>query len=63
MRNCDYCQEDKDGHVSGLDKNGHVWIHDPDLRNELMVRYYGNQLRIRIKYCPMCGRKLKGEQQ
>ena len=61
MSDCKYCHEDKDGYILGLDKNGHVWINKPNLRNELVVRYYGNRMAIPIQYCPICGRKLKGE--
>lgn len=61
MRSCEYCHVDKDSYISGLDRNGHVWIHKPDVCNELIIRYYGQQLRIPIKYCPICGRKFRGE--
>ncbi len=54
---CDYCEYDRDGYISTFGKNGHVVLNP--YKAELKVSYYGNQLNISIKYCPMCGRELK----
>lgn len=51
---CEYCQEDRDGYVSGIDKRGHYFIHN----DELILKRYGQRDSVKIKYCPMCGRKL-----
>lgn len=58
---CDYCTEDADGYVKGLDKNCHVTIHKnyPVSSDKvLVVRWYGKEMRVPINYCPMCGKEL-----
>lgn len=52
--NCDYCMEDRDGYVRGLDKRGHYYINGSELR----LKRYGQEDNVKIKFCPMCGRKL-----
>jgi len=51
---CEYCKEDRDGYVRGIDKRGHYFIHN----DELILKRYGQRDSVKIKYCPMCGRKL-----
>ena len=55
--NCDYCTEDRDGYVRAMSKRGHVYVHD-GLDPILRVRWYGKDMDVKIRYCPMCGRKL-----
>lgn len=52
---CDYCHEDSDGFAKVIEKNGHAVIHGEWLHLK------ANQWRgkVQIKYCPMCGRRLK----
>lgn len=35
---CEYCQEDRDGYVRGLDKQAHYFIHSNELILKDMVR-------------------------
>ena len=58
---CNYCQTDKDGYVRPLDKNGHMYIWP--YNSQLRIRYYGQSLGVEVKYCPMCGRKLREEEE
>lgn len=55
--NCEYCQEDRDGYVRGLDKHGHYYIHNGELR----LKRYGQKDVVKINFCPMCGRQLDCE--
>lgn len=55
MMNCEYCQEDKDGYVRGLDKQGRYYIHNC----ELILKRYGQKNNVKINFCPVCGRRLK----
>lgn len=59
---CDYCTEDRDGYVRAMSKRGHVYVHDsPD--PILRIRWYGKDMDVKIRYCPMCGRKLGSEEE
>lgn len=51
---CKYCQEDKDGYVTTLDKNGHFCIHE----SSIYVNWYGHKTEIPINFCPRCGAKM-----
>lgn len=55
---CEYCSEDYDGYVKPLDKNAHVSVWDNPHEKILKIDWYGHRMKIDIKYCPMCGRKL-----
>ena len=33
---CEYCQEDREGYVRGLDKQGHYYIHNDELSAEFV---------------------------
>ena len=56
--NCPYCHEDSDGFVFPIEKNGHacVW-HDVD-GWVISLKAKGWHGSTKIKYCPMCGRRL-----
>lgn len=54
---CKYCQEDKDGYVTSLDKNGHVCIH----KSYICINWYGHKAELPINYCPVCGGLIDGE--
>ena len=62
MPRCNYCTEDFDGFKAVLDKNGHAVIHKsfPDRKPILVIRAYGRRWEVQIRFCPMCGRELKG---
>ena len=56
---CEYCHEDSDGYVKPLEKNCHAFIRFSMDGWELSMkanRWHGS---AKIRYCPMCGRKLK----
>ena len=55
---CEYCCEDSDGYVLSIEKNGHAYIQN----GKLALRANGWRGECGIDYCPMCGRKLRGEQ-
>lgn len=55
---CGYCHEDRDGYVFPLEKNCHAYFVFP---NEIALRFGKESREFKIKYCPMCGRKLDGE--
>ena len=56
---CEYCCEDSDGYVLSIEKNGHAYIQN----GKLALRANGWWGECGIDYCPMCGRKLRGEQE
>lgn len=56
---CEYCCEDSDGYVLSIEKNGHAYIQN----GKLALRANGWWGECAINYCPMCGRKLRGEQE
>ena len=55
---CEYCHEDSDGYVKPVEKNCHVFIHFGMDGWELSLKANGWHGSAKIKYCPMCGRKL-----
>ena len=54
---CEYCHEDSDGYVLSVEKNGHAYIQN----GKLVLRANGWWGECGIDYCPMCGRKLRGD--
>lgn len=62
--NCDYCQGDSDGWVSFLPKkgefNGNAAVIDDFFGTYLRINLpHKKQLKYEIRFCPMCGRKLR----
>lgn len=55
---CEYCHEDSDGYVLSIEKNGHAYIQN----GKLALRANGWWGECAINFCPMCGRKLRGEE-
>ena len=63
MEKCDYCREDRDGYVCQLPRDG---IGNAFIR---LSPFYGplievsgpkkTKFKIKIKFCPMCGRELE----
>lgn len=56
---CRYCTEDFDGYYKPLDKNAHLCVFDTPHEKYIRVDWYGHSMKVKINYCPMCGRKLK----
>ena len=54
---CEYCHEDSDGYVLSVEKNGNAYIQN----GKLALRANGWRGECGIEYCPMCGRKLRGD--
>ena len=52
--NCEYCHTDCDGYVFPLEKNCHAFIY----RDKIALKANGWRGEAKIKYCPMCGRRL-----
>lgn len=58
-KSCEYCHEDADGYVLPLEKNCHAFIsYDMDGWT-LNLKAKGWRGHCKIKFCPMCGRKLE----
>ena len=55
---CDYCNEDSDGYVKPLEKNGHAFVRFGMSGWELSLKANGWHGSAKIRYCPMCGRDL-----
>lgn len=55
---CEYCNEDADGFVTPLEKNGHAFVRFGINGWELSLRANGWHGSAKIRYCPMCGRDL-----
>lgn len=58
---CPYCCEDSDGYVKPLEKNGHAFIRFGMNGWEIDLSAKGWHGDAKIRYCPMCGRKLMKE--
>lgn len=58
---CPYCHEDSDGYVKPLEKNGHAFIRFGMNGWEIDISAKGWHGDAKIRYCPMCGRKLMKE--
>ena len=56
---CDYCNEDSDGYVKPIERNGHAFIRFGMNGWELELKANGWHGSAKIRYCPMCGRRLK----
>ena len=55
---CEYCNEDADGFVTPLEKNGHASVRFGMNGWELSMKANGWHGSAKIRYCPMCGRDL-----
>ena len=55
---CEYCNEDADGFVTPIDKNGHAFVRFGMNGWELNLKANGCHGSAKIRYCPMCGRDL-----
>ena len=55
--NCEYCHTDRDGYVFPLEKNSHAFID----RDKIVLKAKGWRGEAKIKYCPMCGRRLTND--
>ena len=58
MKSCIYCHEDSDGYVTPIEKNCHAFIRFGMNGCELSLKAKGWHGSAKIKYCPMCGRRL-----
>lgn len=58
MKSCIYCHEDSDGYVTPIEKNCHAFIRFGMDGWELSLKAKGWHGSAKIKYCPMCGRRL-----
>jgi hypothetical protein len=58
---CEYCHEDSDGYVKPVEKNCHAFIRFGMDGWELSLKANGWHGSAKIRYCPMCGRKLKND--
>ena len=56
---CDYCNEDSDGYVKPIEKNGHAFVRFGMDGWELSLRAKGWHGGAKIRFCPMCGRRLE----
>lgn len=57
-KRCDYCNEDSDGYVKPIEKNGHAFIRFGMNGWEISLKANGWHGSAKIRYCPMCGRDL-----
>jgi len=57
--NCKYCNEDRDGFVVPIEKNGHAFVFFGAGGYSLSLNACGWHKNIPINFCPMCGRKLR----
>lgn len=55
---CEYCHEDSDGYVSPIEKNNHAFVRFGMNGWELSMKANGWHGSAKIRYCPMCGRRL-----
>ena len=60
---CPFCHEDIDGYVTPLEKNGHAYIRNDGFDGwHIEIKANGwRGLVPMIRFCPMCGRKLKND--
>ena len=56
--NCEYCHEDSEGYVSPLEKNSHAYIRFGMSGWAIELKANGWRGEAKIKYCPICGRRL-----
>ena len=55
---CEYCNEDADGFVTPIEKNGHAFVRFGMNGWEISLSAKGWNGSAKIMYCPMCGRRL-----
>lgn len=55
---CEYCNEDSNGYVKPIEKNGHAFVRFGMSGWELSMKANGWHGSAKIRYCPMCGRDL-----
>ena len=58
---CEYCNEDSDGYVKPIEKNNHAFVRFGMNGWELSLKANGWHGSVKIRYCPMCGRRLVNE--
>ena len=59
---CEYCNENKSYKKRLYDCDDEIFINDKNKLNVYVdCEEYQYNIEIKINYCPMCGRKLKGE--
>ena len=58
LKICEYCNEDADGFVTPVEKNGHAFVRFGINGWELSLKANGWHGSAKIRYCPMCGRDL-----
>lgn len=56
--NCEYCHTDRDGYVLPLEKNCHAYISFGISGWVIELKAKGWRGEAKIKYCPICGRRL-----
>lgn len=56
--NCEYCHTDRDGYVLPLEKNCHAYISRGMHGWVIELKAKGWRGEAKIKYCPICGRRL-----
>ena len=66
LKPCPYCHPDCDGYMQGLPREGtgraFIYWHHPAFGG-WTLHFSGKhrvEAKIKINYCPMCGRELKG---
>lgn len=58
LKFCEYCNEDANGFVTPIEKNGHAFVRFGMNGWELSLKANGWHGSTKIRYCPMCGRDL-----
>lgn len=58
LKFCEYCNEDANGFVTPIEKNGHAFVRFGMNGWELSLKANGWHESTKIRYCPMCGRDL-----
>lgn len=61
QESCEYCHEDSDGYVKPIEKNSHAFVRFGMDGWELSLKANGWHGEARIKFCPICGRRLANE--
>ena len=61
ITDCEYCHEDFDGYVRPIEKNSHAWLVRRGRTMKLHVCFKGEYRECDILFCPMCGRRLGGQ--
>ena len=58
LKFCEYCHEDSNGYVKPIEKNNHAFVRFDMDGWELSLKANGWHGSAKIRYCPMCGRRL-----